>query len=376
MAGKVIAGRLLGLLIGLALMAGAVYCVIFVEWKTEPEELPPPVRPLKTMVVGTPFVSSGHKYPGKVKATQSVDLAFQVDGPLIELPVIKGEEVEEGQLLARIDPRDYENTLTSATAEFNQTKANLERIERSVKTGAVSKTDLTNAKAAFEKAEATMKIAQKALDDTSLYAKFPGRIANKYVENYENVRAKQSILSLQDVSSVEIEVAVPEGRVAVAKEEERDNYRFEATFDYLPGRGFEVTLQEFETEADPLTQTYNVTFAMPSPEDLNIMPGMTVTVQEFLKTTSQAEGAAHSVPIDAVPIDGQGIYYVWKLKPSTGDCFTVHRQDVTVGEIINDNILVTAGLKEGDRIALAGVHLLQENQEVRLLKEKTGEEPK
>jgi RND family efflux transporter MFP subunit len=299
-----------------------------------------------------------------------------VDGPLIEIPVIEGEEVTEGQLLARIDPRDYENALASATADFNQTKANLERIERSVKTGAVSQTDLTNAKAAFEKAEAAMKIAQKALDDTSLFAKFAGRIANKYVENFENVMAKQAILSLQDVSSVEIEVAVPEGRVAVAQEGDRDNYRFEATFDYLPGRKFEVTLIEFETEADPLTQTYNVTFAMPVPDDLSIMPGMTVTVQEFLKATSQAEGAAHAVPIDAVPIDGLGHYYVWKLRPGTGDRFTVHRQDVSVGEIVEDHILVTAGLKEGDRIALAGVNLLQENQEVRLLEDKSGEAPK
>lgn len=373
MAGKLKLGRLLGLLIGLVLMAGAVYCVIFVEWKTKPVEIPPVIRPLKTMEVGMPFVLSGNEYPGKVKANQSVDLAFQVGGPLVDLPVIEGERVEEGRLLARIDPRDFENALASTTAEFNQTRTNLERIERAVKTGAVSKTDQTNAQAAYEKAEAAMKISQKALDDTILSAKFAGTIANIYLENHENVQPKQAILSLQDVSSVEIEVAVPEGRVAVAREEDIDRYRFVATFDYLPGREFEVTLKEYEIEADPLTQTYNATFAMHPPEDVNIMPGMTVTVHEYLKTDSQVEGTAHTVPIDAVPIDGQGGNYVWKLAEGEGDRFTVHRQDVVVGEIVGDDILVTSGLEEGDRIALAGVHLLRENQEVRLLEEKSGE---
>ncbi|MCD2452269.1 biotin/lipoyl-binding protein [Methylicorpusculum oleiharenae] len=49
--------------------------------------------------------------PGTVRASDRVDLAFQVSGPLIELPVKEGQPVKKGDLLARIDPRDYETNL-------------------------------------------------------------------------------------------------------------------------------------------------------------------------------------------------------------------------------------------------------------------------
>ena len=100
----------IGRLVGLAIVVAAVYAVFFVEWGTTTHVAPPPVRPLKTLVIESPFASMSRKLPGKVKANREVDLAFQVAGPLIELPVKAGDEVAEGALLARIDPRDFQNT--------------------------------------------------------------------------------------------------------------------------------------------------------------------------------------------------------------------------------------------------------------------------
>ncbi len=123
-------------------------------------------------------------------------------------------------------------------------------------------------------AEARANIATKALDDTHLRPPFTGVIANTFADRFENVQAKQSVLSLQDISSVEVEVSVPEKRVVRALED-KGKFRFAATFDYLPDREFEVSVKEFSTEADPVTQTYTATFAMPAPDDVLIMPGMT-----------------------------------------------------------------------------------------------------
>lgn len=372
MAAKGKVAKIVGAIIGLALMAAAVYSVCFIDWKTEAPPEPKPVRPLKTMVIESSFAAAPRKYPGKVQANQSVDLSFQVGGPLIELLVKKGQEVEEGALLARIDPRDFENNLASAKADYNKAKEELERNERAVKTGAVSQTALTSAKAAFEKAEAGMNIAQKALDDTYLYAKFSGTIANKYVVNYQDVQAKQAILSLQDISSVEIDVAVPEGRVAAADVPEEGEYKAVVRFEYLPGREYEVKLKEYTTEADPLTQTYLATFVMPAPEDVQILPGMTATIWVFLLKDRLNQQEGFPVPVDAVPVDGQGVYFVWKVVEKAGK-HTVQRMDVKVGEMMADEILVVEGLAKGDRIATAGVHLLYEGQEVRLLQPKAGE---
>jgi RND family efflux transporter MFP subunit len=232
------------------------------------------------MVIESPFTSSGRKYPGKVKANREVDLAFQVAGPLIELLVKKGVEVRTEQLLARIDPRDYEHTLAAKRGILAKAHSDLEKTKRLFDQGNAGRQEVVDNQAAFEVAQAESEIAAKALDDTYLRAPFAGTIANTFVENFENVRAKQAILSLQDVSSVEIEVNVPEEVVAVSKGT-KDKFRFVATFDYLPGREFDVVPKEFATEADPTTQTYAVTLVMPAPTDVSILPGMTATVTPY-----------------------------------------------------------------------------------------------
>jgi len=353
--------------IGLGLMIVAVISVFFMDWKADIPEEPLVVRPLKTLVIGSAFAESGRKYPGKVRAAQSAEMGFEVSGRLIERPVNNGDMVTEGQLLARLDPSDFEQDLESVTAELERSRAQRDRIRKAAEKNAVSKQDVSNAEAAFDKAQAQVKIKAKALKDTYLRAEFSGIIANTLVENFENVTAKQPIMVLQDISSLEIDINVPEERFALAKKQK--GAKFLASFDYLPEREFDITVKEFATEADPKTQTYAVTFKMPAPKDVNILPGMTATVKEYRKATQKGD-SSYSVPIDVVPVDGLGNYYVWLLKKSAENIYTVHRVDVEVGDMTGDSIQILKGLKQGDRIAMAGVHYLQEGQHVRLLESK------
>jgi RND family efflux transporter MFP subunit len=140
-----------------------------------------------------------------------------------------------------------------------------------------------------------------------------------------------------------------------------------ATFDFLPGREFTVELKEVSTEADPATQTYAVTVVMPAPKDVTILPGMTATIRTYRKESAGPAGGGYAVPVDAVPVDGLGNCFVWVVKEKADRAWTVHRREVTVGEMMQDSILVTDGLEQGDHIATAGVHFLQEGQQVRLL---------
>ncbi len=106
---------------------------------------------------------------------------------------------------------------------------------------------------------------------------------------------------------------------------------------------------------------------MPVPDDLNIFPGMTATVHVQRTDSTSTDQTAFVLPIEAAPVDGLGSYFVWKLKDVGDGGFTVHRADVTVGEMKRGDILVLSGVEPGDRIAAAGVHLLQEGQQVRIL---------
>ncbi len=231
--------------------------------------------------------------------------------------------------------------------------------------GAANQQEVVDTKAAFDVADADSKIAEKALADTYLRAPFGGVIAKTLAENFQNIQAKQPILSLQDVSSVEIEINIPEERVAL-KFKDKDKVGLIATFDYLPGREFEVELEEFATEADPATQTFAVTLAMPAPKDVTVLPGMTATITPYRKQLEDDEAAGFAVPIDAVPVDELGMYHIWKIATDPSGRLSVHRVDVQVGEMVRDDIIVLSGLSKGDRIATAGVHLLREGQQVRL----------
>ncbi len=353
----------LGVIIGAILIIGSIYAVFFIDWGKDKAPEPQPVRPLKMIRIGETSLPAVREYPGKVTAKDTVVMAFQVEGQIIEFPVLKGEEVKKGVLLAKLDERDYKNRHDAAKAEFEQTKVQLERIQQAVKSGAVSKTDLTNAEAAFERAKANQEIARKALDDTILKAPYDAVISNTFVENFQNVQAKQDIVGVQNIQSIEVEVSVPQERILKAKAQ-KDKFRFTAIFDSLPDIEFDVVTKEYTTEADPLTQTYTVTFTMPVQDQYNIFPGMTASVREYPIEGAFPESGRFLVPIDAVPVDGQGQYYVWKVQEKDG-ILAVQRQDVTIGKAMGDDIEILKGLSKGDRIAAQGVHLLQEGQQVR-----------
>jgi RND family efflux transporter MFP subunit len=317
----------IGLVIGITVIGVAVYSVFFIEWDTRVPPEPPVIRPLKTMLIESPFAASARSYPGKVQANEEVDLAFQVSGRLIEFPLRKGQQVAQGELLGRLDPRDFESNFQARQGVLNKARADLEKVEDLFRREVASQQELTDARAAFDVADADAKVAAKALEDTSLYAPFKGVIADTFVDNFQNVDARQPVLSLQDDEIIEIVVNVPEERVIRAeKGKEKDLYDFVATFEYLPPDGeFELEFKEFSTEADPATQTYAATFMMPAPkkEDeeegaISILPGVTATVREYPKEPAESEPVVFAVPIDAVPIDGQGNYFMWVVKDAGG----------------------------------------------------------
>ena len=116
--------------VGAAIVAGAVLCVVLIDWRPRPEPEPVLVRPLKTTVVGAALAPASRRYPGRVHANEEVNLAFQVAGPLVEFPIKKGARVGKGALLARIDPRDFENNLAANRAAAVKRKLDVERNTR------------------------------------------------------------------------------------------------------------------------------------------------------------------------------------------------------------------------------------------------------
>ncbi len=353
------------LVIGVVVVVVVVFLLKSCGREPQPEE--PLVRPVKMLKFGAAQTGAYRAYPGRVQADQTADLAFEDPGRLVELPVKRGQDITKGELLARIDPRDFKNAVAARKAEFVEARADLDRYRKLYEDDAVPVADLEVRQRKFDVAKAKMKVAEKALGNTSLVAPFTGVIARKFVDNFQDVKAKQPIVRLQDITKLEVVINIPETDVIRAPEKDpteagaRDVKAF-AEFDSVPDRRFPLRLKEFESEADPQTQTFLVKFTMPSPKDVNIAPGMTATVKIDMGSLRAAPEDMSVVPVNAVFSGPAGKNYVWVVdQPS----MTVKRREVTVGKLTNGDIQILGGLKDGETIVTTGVYQLEEGSKVR-----------
>jgi RND family efflux transporter MFP subunit len=332
----------------------------------EPTVEKPVARPVKILTVGGGGLRGSAEYPGKISPAQNAELSFEVPGQIVELPVDEGQAVTKGTLLARLDARDYQARLDSERAKSKQSQAELKRYEQLYKEEVVPLAQLDLKRRSFEVADAATREAAKAVEDTRLKAPFSGQVARKQVEERENVQAKQPILTLQDTSSLEIVVNVPEGDAAMARpgltlEERTASVKPTVVVTSFPDRSFPARIKEFSTSADPVTRTFKVTLAFENPPEVNILPGMTAKVV-ITPRGPGVQTARQMIPSSAVLADEGGAAFVWIVEPST---MQVRRAPVEVGDLSGSEVEVRSGLSNGDQIAISGVHSLREGMQVR-----------
>jgi RND family efflux transporter MFP subunit len=201
-------------------------------------------------------------------------------------------------------------------------------------------------------------------------------LAKRHVQNFEQVIANQMIFTLQDVDLLEVKVDIPERlirrltprRADESEAERRAVAPVAAYFPQNPQQLYPLTLKEVATKADPSTQTFEVTFAMPAPADITVLPGMTVSVRADLSRVMASDG---SVLIPATALSGSPSLapQVWVVDEAA---MTVHPRAVKVAELEGGSIQVLEGLAGGERIVVAGVGALADGMKVTLTR--TGEQ--
>ena len=330
----------------------------------------PVARLVKMMAVGEGISSGVHEYPGKVAALQHADMGFEVQGRIIEFRFKEGQRVKKGDVLARLDPRDYQADLDAEVARQNAARAEYERVQSLYEVEAASRQDLDKARRDFEVTRANVKQARKAFEDTYLRAPFAGRFAKKLVEDFENIQAKQPVLILQDNSMLKLVVNIPERDLALGKRsyavaDINARVRTSISITSIPDRTFPAKIREFATTADPVTRTFEVTLVFKNPPDLSILPGMTARVN-VVELGESVRGTYSRIPANVVLADEGGASYVWLVDQSS---MTVIKKSVELGELSGSEVEVRSGLAEGDLIAISGVRNLREGVLVRRLED-------
>ncbi|UCE03007.1 MAG: efflux RND transporter periplasmic adaptor subunit, partial [Candidatus Latescibacterota bacterium] len=331
----------------------------------EPEESASVVRPVKTLVIQSGLRTSV-SFPGTVQGAQRMMVSFRVRGRLIEFPVDEGQNLTQGTLIARLDPRDYEIAVDEARAQFTRAEADFQRYQRLYEREAVPLSQLDARRAQRDVTKAKLDEAEKNLSYTWLYAPFDGEVGQKLVQNFEVVQAQQGILDFHGVEALEIVINLPEAYRAMFQTVGVVNVAMRASFDFAPGREYELTLKEVSASADPATRTYRTTFAMPQPEGVTVRPGMTATVRLVVDTSEQEIDVDEPIviPATAVAESDAGGFHVWVVDPNE---LTVHKRVVQVGRVTGEaDIEIIEGLEHGERIAVAAVSHLREGMKIRL----------
>lgn len=325
-------------------------------------------KPVKTVTITDKQFVESRIFPGKVEAGKEAKLSFQISGKLVELNVKQGQTVNQGDIVAKIDPTDFQLKVNEAKANRDEAKVAFERAAALVKKDIVSKAEYDKKKATYDIAEANLKLAEQNLNYTILYAPYSGVIADTYPDAFEFLNAKEPIVLLQDLSELDITIDVPENIVIGIREKEVISRSVE--FDAAPGKTFEITYKKHELQADDATQTYRVYFTMPRPETLEVLPGMTASVKVKFRDKNQAI-AQYKIPSSAVFADEEGKKFIWIIDPQTK---RLKSAEVFVGDLLDQSIIIQSGLNVGDQVVIAGVHLLQENQLVKALETEFGRE--
>ena len=333
------------------------------------EAAAPEVRPVRVITIEERAGGDTVSLTGTVRAEMEVNLAFRIDGRMTERPVNVGNQVEPGQLVARLDPQNEENGLRAARADLAAARGQLVEAENNYERQSTLLADgwttrvrydearqtLETAQSRADAAQAQLYIAQNLVGYTELLADSAGVVTAVGAEPGEVVQAGRMI----------IQVARQDGRDAVfdvpaqVKDLVPADPEIEVVLTMDPAVRAIGRVREVAPRADPVTGTFEVKVGLADPPAAMRL-GSTVTGRVQIGGAGGIE-----VPASALTMaDGQAA--VWLVDPASE---TVALRTIEVLRHDPARVLVAQGLEPGDIVVTAGVQALRPGQQVRLLGE-------
>ncbi|MEJ6393857.1 efflux RND transporter periplasmic adaptor subunit [Gymnodinialimonas sp. 2305UL16-5] len=408
------------------LRAAACFFALLVPWAASAQagDTPTtPTRPALVAVAQTVSANAARGYPAVVYPSEETEMSFRVSGQLIDLPIRASMEVFEGDIIARLDPRDFQTNVLQLQSQLDQAAAELsalrsgaraeeisaleasvaaaeaqvgqlsEQLRRSQELqirGVVSAARVEQDQAALSVAEAELRSSQEQLR----IGQAGGR-AEEVEAAEAAIRGLQAQLQIAEDNLADTVLRAPfDGFVALRHVENFTNmqagqsvaliqglsivdlvfdipgpdvvyfagvedFSISVTFDALPGRTYEAELIEFATQAERSTQTYRGRVAVAVPEEDFVLPGMIGRVD----VASNGNGAELvTVPLGAIGADPQGQPVVWVLDPETN---LVSSHDVVLGDVMGDRAVILDGVPPDATVIAAGLSALQDGMQIR-----------
>jgi len=337
--------------------------------KNQSQQEPPPATPVTVAEVTATNAVYYDEYPGTISALNEIRLTSQVSGYVTGIYFKDGQKVSKGQKLYSIDAEVYQANYHQALANQQVQESNLVKAQKDAaryheldKHDAIAKQQVDYADAALEVAKKQVAAAQANVESVrsnvkfaSIYAPFNGTIGISQVKQGTSVVAGQTVLNT---------VSTDEPIAVDFTVDQKDIYRFIQIQQQGAGKSDSVFTITFDTEiypypgnislidraVDPQTGTIKVRLVFPNARGM-LKPGMNTTV----RVKNKASTKSTIIPYKAVT-EQLGEFFVYVV----GDSSKVTQRKVHLGTQIQDDVIVKDGLKEGEKIVVAGVQNLHQ----------------
>lgn len=318
------------------------------------------------IVTATPSPASQTLFlTGEIVARDGIALSFPSGGRLIEIGPLAGELVSAGQVLARVDPVQFDSRLRAAEAGLTRAEADLaqardesDRQARLLKQGASTRARADSAAATLDAAEAALAAARadldtatKALEDTTLRAPIAGVITARRAEPGQVIAPAQPVLDMAADTGFDAFFEVPE---AILARHDPAQSRIGLELIDIHAPPFAGTVTEISPRVDPLRGTVAVRAAIEGAP-----PG--VVLGAAVRGFASVEGQPRiTLPVWSLVALNSGPA-VWVADPAT---MQVHRQPVKVLRYASDIVVIDKGLEPGTLVIGRGAQLMFEGRTV------------
>jgi RND family efflux transporter MFP subunit len=332
---------------------------------SRPEVAQEPVRSVKLITVSAQSLNVQGEYAAEVRARVESRLGFRVGGKLVQRQAEVGQVVQAGQLLALIDAQDYQLAAQAAQAQVGAAQsqrdvaqAEFKRFEALKNQNFISGAELDRRATALQAAQAQLIQAQSQAQAqanqaayTRLTATASGVVTAVEAEVGQVLAAGQPVLRLAHEGPRDVVFSVSESTRMALKLGQTLRATLTSTGQSVSGK-----VRELGASADPVTRTYGIKLAL----DAAVRWPLGATVNVSAADLPGSQSGVIQLPTSALKEEA-GQTVVWVLDEAS---MTVNTQAVQVGAVDGQQVSITSGLKTGQKVVSAGVHVLSPGQKV------------
>lgn len=301
--------------------------------------------------------NSAKAFSGRVEEAHTINVGFKTAGQLTKIHVKEGDYVKKGQLLAELDDADYRLGVDALQIQYNQLRDEVGRAARLYEKKSMSANDYEKASAGLRQLGVQLQANKNKLAYTKLYAPACGYVSSVNFSPAEMVDAGTSVLTLLDVSRMEVVADIP-----AASYFQRNNFSgFTCTSSHMAGEHFPMELVSIVPKADG-NQLYRLKLTFKNGDEKRFSPGMNVEVGITMKSDSTS---TLRLPLSALFRNGNE-NCVWVLNADS----TVTRRPVAIEPSTSAaDAVISSGLSANDIVVRAGVNMLHEGEKVRVIQQ-------